>query len=88
MSLENLRERSWLVVTEVRAIGSWMVIPGAEWSLQEITGGEEERVEPVLFIGWRKNEEPSKRVTGVVMESGRKEYGATGAGWMSHLSVY
>lgn len=36
MSLENLGERSWLVVTEVGVTGSWMVIPSGEWSLQEI----------------------------------------------------
>ena len=30
MSLENLGERSWLVVTEVSVVGSWMVLPSME----------------------------------------------------------
>ena len=59
MSLENLRERSWLAVTEVGVIGSWMVIPSVEWSLQDITEEEEERVEPTVgkIIIYRVEEE-------------------------------
>lgn len=59
MSLENLGERSWLVVTEVAVIGSWMVIPSMEWSLQEIIEKEEERVKPTVgkIIIYRVKEE-------------------------------
>lgn len=59
MSLENLGERSWLVVTEVAVIGSWMVIPSMEWSLQEIIEKEEERVEPTVgeIVIYRVKEE-------------------------------